>query len=145
MREATRYDVPHLWEMAQQYAKESGVKAIHEKLNANHVQELFLQMINGKGFVLIDENFRGFLAAYISGNFWNPQIKELHEIAWWVTPEYRNSTIGGRLWLRFNQLAQYMLDSKRVDIVCTSLMPSSPDIDYTRYKYKPLQATFFRE
>lgn len=145
MREATKYDIPHLLEMMRCYAQESGVKILQEKQNEEQVKMLFDQMIHGRGFVLVDDNLRGFLAAYVSGNFWNRDIRELHEVAWWVMPEYRNSSIGGRLWLRFNQLAQYMLDQKRVHIVCTSLMPASPEIDYTRYKFKPLQATFFRE
>jgi hypothetical protein len=145
MREATKYDVPHLIEMMKAYADEAGIEALKHNQNEPQVQNLFDQMIHGRGFVLVDDNLHGFLAAYITRNFWNRYVRELHEVAWWVMPEYRNTSLGGRLWLRFNKLAQYMLDSKRVDIVCTSLMPSSPDIDYTRYKYKPLQATFFRE
>jgi hypothetical protein len=93
----------------------------------------------------VDDQLRGFIAAYITTNFWNSSIRELHEVGWWVMPEFRNTSIGGKLWLRFNKLAQDLLDQKRVQIICTSLMPSSPEIDYTRYKFKPLQATFFRE
>jgi N-acetylglutamate synthase-like GNAT family acetyltransferase len=145
MRYATKYDLPHFIEMMKAYAKEANIKALQENQNIDQVKNLFDQMINGRGFVLVDDNLRGFLAAYVGRNFWNRHIRELHEVAWWVMPEYRNTSIGGRLWLRFNQLAQYMLDQKRVDIVCTSLMPSSPEIDYTKYKFKPLQATFFRE
>jgi N-acetylglutamate synthase-like GNAT family acetyltransferase len=145
MRYATKYDMPHLLEMMKEYAKEAGVKALQEKQNEDQVKNLFDQMMNGRGFVLVDDNLRGFLAAYISRNFWNRYIRELHEVAWWVMPEYRSTSVGGRLWLRFNQLAQNLLDQKKIDIVCTSLMPSSPEIDYTKYNYRPLQATFFRE
>ena len=145
MRYATKYDMPHLLEMMREYAKEAGVKALQEKQNEDQVKNLFDQMMNGRGFVLVDDNLRGFLAAYVSRNFWNRYIRELHEVAWWVMPVYRSTSVGGRLWLRFNQLAQNLLDQKKIDIVCTSLMPSSPEIDYTKYNYRPLQATFFRE
>lgn len=145
MRYATKYDMPHLLDMMRAYADEAGIETLKQNQNENHVKTLFYEMIKGRGFVLVDDQLRGFLAAYITSNFWNSKIRELHEVAWWVDPQHRDTSIGGRLWLRFNKLAQDLLDQKRVQIVCTSLMPASPDIDYTRYKFKPLQATFFRE
>lgn len=145
MRYATKYDMPHLIDMMKAYAEEAGIKALKHNQNESHVRSLFYQMLKGRGFILVDDQLRGFLAAYVTCNFWNSAVKELHEVAWWVMPEYRDTSIGGRLWLRFNKLAQDMLDQNRVQIVCTSLMPSSPEIDYTRYKFAPLQATFFRE
>lgn len=145
MRYATKYDMPHLIEMMKAYADEAGIETLKQNQNEGHVKALFFEMIKGRGFVLIDDQFRGFLAAYVTRNFWNNSVKELHEVAWWVVPEFRDTSVGGKLWLRFNKLAQDMLDQKRVQIVCTSLMPNSPNIDYTRYNFKPMQATFFRE
>jgi N-acetylglutamate synthase-like GNAT family acetyltransferase len=145
MRYATKYDMPHLIEMMKAYADEAGIETLKQNQNEEHVKELFYEMIKGRGFVLIDDQFRGFLAAYVTRNFWNSSVKELHEVAWWVEPEFRDTSVGGKLWLRFNKLAQDMLNQKRVQIVCTSLMPNSPNIDYTRYNFKPMQATFFRE
>ena len=145
MRYATKYDMPHLIEMMKAYADEAGIETLKQNQNEEHVKALFYEMIKGRGFVLIDDQFRGFLAAYVTSNFWNNEVKELHEVAWWVVPEFRDTSVGGKLWLRFNKLAQDMLEQKRVQIVCTSLMPNSPNIDYTRYNFKPMQATFFRE
>lgn len=145
MRYATKYDMPHLIEMMKAYADEAGIETLKQNQNEGHVKALFYEMIKGRGFVLIDDQFRGFLAAYVTRNFWNSSVKELHEVGWWVMPEYRNTSVGGRLWLRFNKLAQDMLDQNRVQVVLTSLMHNSPEIDYTRYKFKPMQATFFRE
>jgi hypothetical protein len=145
MRYATKYDMPHLIQMMKAYADEAGIETLKQNQNESHVKQLFYQMIAGRGFVLIDDQLRGFLAAYVTRNFWNSSVKELHEVAWWVEPEFRETSVGGKLWLRFNKLAQDMLNQKRVQIVCTSLMPNSPNIDYTRYNFKPMQATFFRE
>lgn len=145
MRYATKYDIPHLIDMMKAYADEAGIETLKQNQNEGHVKALFFEMIKGRGFVLIDNQFRGFLAAYVTRNFWNNAVKELHEVAWWVVPEFRDTSVGGKLWLRFNKLAQDMLEQKRVHIVCTSLMPNSPNIDYTRYNFKPMQATFFRE
>jgi N-acetylglutamate synthase-like GNAT family acetyltransferase len=145
MRYATKYDMPHLIEMMKAYADEAGIETLKQNQNEGHVKALFYEMIKGRGFVLIDDQFRGFLAAYVTRNLWNSAVKELHEVGWWVMPEYRNTSVGGRLWLRFNKLAQDMLDQNRVQVVLTSLMHNSPEIDYTRYKFKPMQATFFRE
>jgi hypothetical protein len=83
--------------------------------------------------------------AYKTSNIWSPKVKELNELLWWVEPEYRNGTVGGRLWKAFDERAQKMLEIGDIDLVCTSISANGPLIDYTRRGYKPLGATFVRE
>jgi len=147
IRKATRQDIPVLVWMMSQYAKEAPVPVLAnpDNHNAVHVGELIFQLLNGRGFVLIDDDYRGMIAAIITNNVWCPRVMELRELAWWVMPEHRNKSIGGRLWVKFDEIAQDMLNSKRVDFVCTTVMANSPLIDYTKRGYKPLEATFFRD
>ena len=147
IRHATKYDIPILIEMMRKYAEEAPVPVLQqqEQHDSHHVKMLLMQILAGKGFVLIDDQNRGFIAALVVQNVWCPRVYELRELAWWVDHKYRNSTIGGRLWHEFDKQSQSMLDNGRVSYVCTTIMANSPFIDYTKRGYKPLEATFFKD
>ena len=147
IRQATRHDLPALVWMMKEYAKEAPVPVLAHLDNhdADYVGQLIFQLLNGRGFILIDDDYRGMIAAIVVNNIWCPKILELKELAWWVMPEHRGKSLGGRLWVKFDELAQNMLKEKRVSFVCTTVMANSPLIDYTKRGYKPLEATFFRD
>jgi len=147
IRQATRYDIPRLLEIVESYAYENPIKILGEPCNhfPRHVEELLFSIIQGKGFIYIDNNMRGAIVAIKQNNIWSPKVRELHELLWWVEPEYRNGTIGGRLWKAFDAHAQEMLDLGNVDIVSTSISANGPFIDYTRRGYKAVGASFVKE
>ena len=147
IRKATRYDIPMLLDLVREYNKEIPIevyknKEFHDEI---HVTNLLFTLIKGRGFILIDNKFRGMLLAVVIANVWCPKVFELHELAWWVKPEYRNTSLGGRLWIEFNKKAQEMLDEKRVSSVYTSLMEKSPPIDYEKRGFNKLELKYFRE
>jgi N-acetylglutamate synthase-like GNAT family acetyltransferase len=147
IRQATRYDIPRLLEIVEAYAYENPIKKLGESHNhfPRYVEELLFSIIQGRGFIYIDSHLRGAIVAYKSSNIWSPKVKELNELLWWVEPEHRNGTIGGRLWKAFDERAKEMLKAGDVDFVCTSISANGPLIDYTRRGYKALGATFVRE
>jgi hypothetical protein len=146
VRLANRNDIPILVGMMRQYAEEVPIAALKgaNTHDANHVTKMLFEILVGKGFIYIDKEIRGFIAAIKTPNVWCPGIVELRELAWWVIPEYRKKTIGGKLWLAFDRKAQDMLDDGEIDFVCTTVMSTSM-IDYTKRGYKPLEATFYRD
>ena len=147
IRLATRYDIPRLLEIVEAYAYENPIKKLGEPNNhiPCYVEELLFGIIQGRGFIYIDKYLRGAIIAYKTSNIWSPKVNELNELLWWVEPEYRNGTVGGRLWKAFDKRANEMLEAGQVDFVCTSISANGPLIDYTRRGYKPLGATFVRE
>lgn len=149
IREATKQDIPVLIEMMIGYSKESPIDLLSLEKNQDslHVSKLLLSIISGRGFILIDEYGclpRGMIMGIVIPNVWCPKVLELRELAWWVKPEFRNGSIGGRLWTEFNKRGEKMLQEKRVQTVFTTIMATSPLIDYTKRGFKPLEATFFR-
>lgn len=147
IRLATRQDIPNLLMMVKDYCEETIIetyknKELHDK---QYVGNLLFSMIMGKGFVLIDDDYRGMLLALITPNIWCPKSLQLNELAWWVEPEFRNTSLGGKLWIEFNKMAQKMLDDKRIDVVYTSLMGTSPLIDYEKRGFKLIETKYFRE
>ena len=132
--------------MMRDYSTQTPVPALQSAAahDEAHVANLMTQMMAGRGFVLIDNESRGFIAALITTNVWCPEVYELHELAWWVKPEHRNGTVGGRLWKEFDRLATDLIDDGRIDVAVTAVMANNTWIDYTKRGYSPMQATFFR-
>ena len=99
IRKATRHDIPALVEMMRKYAQEAPIPALQrdEAHDPAHVSRLLFQIVSGRGFALIDDKMRGFIASIILRNVWCPSVLELRELAWWVDPAHRDKTIGGRL------------------------------------------------
>ena len=147
IRLATRYDIPRLLEIVEAYAYENPIKILGKEDNHDPacVEQLLFTIIMGKGFIYIDKGLRGAIIAVKQQNIWCPKVKELHELLWWVEPEHRNGTIGGRLWKEFDRLAEEMLKEGTIQMVVTSVSPMGPMIDYTKRGYAILGASFFRE
>ena len=146
IREANKHDMPQLLQMMRDYSTQTPVPVLQAAAahDEAHVANLMTQMMAGRGFVLIDNESRGFIAALITTNVWCPEVYELHELAWWVKPEHRNGTVGGRLWKEFDRLATDLIDDGRIDVAVTAVMANNTWIDYTKRGYSPMQATFFR-
>lgn len=147
IRLATRYDIPRLLEIVEAYAYENPIRVLGQPHNhfPRYVEELLFSIIAGRGFIYIDEHMRGAIIAIKQSNVWSPKVKELNELLWWVEPEHRNGTVGGRLWKAFDDRAKEMLKSGDIDFVVTSISAHGPLIDYTKRGYKPLGASFVRE
>ena len=147
IRLATRYDIPRLLEIVEAYAYENPIKVLGRTQNHDpvYVEQLLFSIILGKGFIYIDKGLRGAIIAVKQQNVWCPKVRELHELLWWVEPEYRNSTIGGRLWKAFDRTGTEMLNSGDVDLIMTSVSSHGPLIDYTKRGYEAVGASFVKE
>ena len=147
IRQATRYDMECLVEMTRQYATEFPSKLASNPSNfdADNIRALYFSIMSGRGFILLDTELKGFLVAIILNNTWFPKILEMHELAWWVKPEHRNTSIGGKLWLEFNRQANEYIESGRIQAVITSLAANSPAIDYKKRGYKMLETSYLKE
>lgn len=147
IRLATRYDIPRLLEIVEAYAYENPIKTLGKKDNHNpkHVEQLLFGIILGKGFIYIDKNMRGALIAVKQSNVWCPDVKELHELLWWVEPEHRDGTLGGRLWQAFDRTGTEMLKRGDIDLIVTSVSAQGPWIDYTKRDYEAVTASFVKE
>lgn len=147
IRLAKKYDIPRLLEIVEAYSYENPIKILGRQENhfPKHVADLLFSIIAGRGFILIDKHMRGALIAVKQNNIWSPNVKELHELLWWVEPEHRNGMVGGKLWLHFDKIATEMMKTGDVNFVVTSTSAHGPLIDYTKRGYLPFSANFVKE
>ena len=62
IRLATRYDIKEIVKLVKEYAKESPCKlaSIDENFNEQYISNLLFSLIVGRGFVVIDDEYKGF-------------------------------------------------------------------------------------
>jgi len=142
IRSATPYDMEVCKRMLRAYAQETQLRTLIEMQDAQHVTALLTRMMAGAGFVLMDDQARGMLCALIHSNIWNPAVRELSELAFYVAPQHRGRTVGGRLWLEFNRRAQALLQSGRVALVSCA---RQQNLHVERYGYRAMHETLMRE
>ena len=147
IRLATRYDIPRLLEIVEAYSFEYPIQTLglKEHHSPKHIEQLLFSIISGRGFVLIDKNMTGALIAIKQNNIWCPDVVELHELLWWVEPEHRNTTVGGKLWIEYDKIAQQMLNDGMIHCAYTSVSAKGPLINYIKRGYKAVGASFVKE
>lgn len=144
IRDATKQDIPALIEMMKLYANEAPVKILQNTQEPEHVANLLFSLIVGRGFVLIENDYKGFLAAIVVNNVWCQKVLELRELAWWVDSKHRNTSVGGKLWIKFDERANNWLKDNRVQLVTVTSMSSSPKLDYEKRGYNYLESTYYK-
>lgn len=147
IRKANKFDMDECVEMMRHYAAESPVRVLADPDNhdESHIRSIFTMLMAGRGFILIDDDYRGMLVAAIVQNLWCPKIKEVKELAWWVHPEHRDGMVGGKLLIAFEESAQELIADGRADSVAISLMETSPQIHLERRGFKKIEHTFVKE
>jgi hypothetical protein len=143
---ATRYHIPRIYEILETEAFDNIAPFINESKNhdPDFVYKFLFEIINGKGFILIDKECTGIFIALFTNNIWCPAVKELRQLAWVVEKKERNKLVSGRLWKEFNRIASEMLKSKKIDTVISSLSCDAEYINLQKRGFTPLNVSFFR-
>jgi N-acetylglutamate synthase-like GNAT family acetyltransferase len=87
----------------------------------------------------------GLLAAIREQNMWSPKSVQMREICWFVLPEYRSGTIGGRLFKTYCETADSLLESGKIDGYFTTKMSTTDNIDLSRRGFRLTEQTFIKE
>ena len=77
-------------------------------------------------------------------DLWLPHVKPvLREAAWWVEPEHRDGTIGGKLFMKYQQLAKEMKENNQITGFTMTLMEQSPEIKLEKHGYRPIETVYY--
>ena len=92
-----------------------------------------------------DEEPVGLLMAVCEPNMWLPSAKELRELVWYVVPEHRQSTVGGKLFLQYCRKGDELLSKGDIQGYFTTQMTTTKSIDLERRGFKQTETTFLKE
>jgi predicted GNAT family acetyltransferase len=87
----------------------------------------------------------GILMSVKESNMWLPSARELREVVWFVKPEHRRSTIGGKLFLTYCQKGEELLESGEIQGYFTTRMTTTDSIDYESRGFRQTEVTYIKE
>ena len=142
IRQATKYDKIDIIEMIQQFGRECPVEH-YKDLKANHIELLLNNIFAGMGVVFIEEK-KGLLIGLITPTVWNPEILMLHELAWYVKPEFRNTPTGYRLLKEFIKYGKQLKDENRIKMIVMGKFVASGNIKYEKFGFTRLEESWIQ-
>jgi hypothetical protein len=121
IRLAVEDDYPWLLEQSKLFTEFYGTS---KKLYSDHMPKVIQDLVE-KHITLVSQdgrNLTGLISGLYTTNFFNPDLKILAEVAWWVTPKYRNTRSGLMLLNEFVKMGKEL----EVDWITMSLEHHSP-------------------
>ena len=141
IRQANRYDKTWIIEMIQQFGRESEVEHL-SNLQADYLDALLNILFAGLGVVLVEEN-KGLIIGVINNSIWDKEYRMLHEIAWYVKPEFRNTTAGHRLLKSYIDYGKQLKESGRIAFFTLSKLPNT-QINYSRFGFSKMDENWIQ-
>lgn len=137
MRQATRYDKTAIIELMQEFRKEANIAEYANLDNEPYWHRLLDNILAGAGVVFLEEG-KGLLMALTTHTVWCDKTFYMQELAWYVKPEYRHTTVGYKLLKKYVDYGNELKQSGRIKFFCIAKLPSSPDIKYDRFGFRKL-------
>jgi GNAT superfamily N-acetyltransferase len=143
IRKATKYDKPQIIEMMKLFRAESNIKQFQEIDNEPYWNRLLDNILAGAGIVFIEEG-KGLIMALISHTAWCDKTYQMYELAWYVKPEFRNTTVGYRLLKTYVDYGKQLKAEGRIKLFSIAKMVTSPDIKYKKFGFNKLDENWIQ-
>ena len=135
IRQATKFDKTEIIEMMKQFRQEADLPEYMGEENEEYWNLLLDTILVGKGVVFLEEG-KGLLMALIHPTIWNNKIHTMQELAWYVKPEFRHTTVGYRLLKAYIEYGDELKEDGRIKFFSVSKMDTSPDIKYQKFGFR---------
>jgi N-acetylglutamate synthase-like GNAT family acetyltransferase len=143
IRQATKYDKTQIIEMIRLFRDESKIEQYKNFNNVDYINKLLDSILAGQGIIYIEDNV-GLIIGLIVPTIWCDKTLSLHELAWYVKPEFRNTTIGYRLLKAYVDYGKQLKESGRIKMFTITKMVTSPDIKYGRFGFSKLDENWIQ-
>ena len=143
---ATLQDINDIIRMLLSFGDASPISAFHNPVfNHRGVSHTITKFItDGVALVATDEDDRpvGMLLAMGVPDIWLPEIVTLREIAWWVDPEARSTSLGFRLFREYVKIGKQLVASGQVNNFVLTLLANSPAIDLEKRGFEAVETNY---
>lgn len=148
IRHADLKDFDRVMELMVNFANSAPVSAYHDpEYNYRGVQH-FLAGVKNAGCILVaehDDTIQGMLIAQVLCDPWLPHIKTMKEMAWWVEPEYRHTSMGYRLLMEYVKFGKELQSAGVIENFVLTNMTISPDFDLEKRGWRPIETNYVYE
>lgn len=143
IRIANKFDKPEIIEMLRMFRLESNIKQYQHLNNEEYINYLLDQILNGMGIIYIEEG-KGMIIGLIAPVIWCNKHYALHELAWYVKPQYRNTTIAYKLVKAYIEFGKQLKENKRVILFTLSKLPDTPSLNYEKLGFKKIDENWMQ-
>jgi GNAT superfamily N-acetyltransferase len=143
IRQATKYDKIDVIEMLKMFRDEAEVDYVKQLTDETYINKVLDNIIAGQGVIFLEQG-KGLIMAVITHTAWCDRTLQMYELAWYVKPEYRNTTIGYRLLKEYIDYGKQLKKQGRIKLFSIAKMVSSPNIKYDKFGFKKLDETWIQ-
>jgi N-acetylglutamate synthase-like GNAT family acetyltransferase len=138
IRLANKFDKDGIMDLMRMFRDESPIQQYKDLNNVEYISRLLDTLIAGQGVIYIEENV-GMIIGVIQPTIWCDKTFALYELAWYVKPENRNTSVGYRLLSAYVLHAKKLKDEGRIKLFTMNKMITSPDIKYEKFGFTKIE------
>lgn len=145
IRSATKFDLPRIIDLLRHYRSETPWARLKTCDNELYVRKLLTHILAGQGVIFVAEReleIQGMLIAVKNASIWDPDLYLMQELAYWVEPQYRGSSMAYRLLAEYRRHCLELKQQDKIDSYTISKMVNSPDLDYQRFGFEKLEESW---
>lgn len=143
IRQASKYDKTQIIDFMKCFRDESPLKEIFASNDETQISNLINNIFAGQGRIFIKDNV-GFFMCLIQPSIWNHETFVLHEIAWYVLPQYRNGTSGYKLLKAYLEYANELKQNGKIKYFTLSKLVISPNLKYEKLGFRKIDETWIQ-
>jgi hypothetical protein len=148
IRQATIQDYDSIMAMMINFANSSPYNALHNPVYNDMYIRRLLDSFGKEGCILLgikDNEVVSMLIAQIQTDAWLPEIKTMKEVAWWVEPKHRHSSLGYRLLKEYVKIGKALVEKEIIEGFTLTNMEISPDFDLEKRGWRPIETNYIYE
>lgn len=123
--------------MMQLFRAESHIEQYKDLDNVEYWNQLLDNIFAGQGIIYIEDGI-GLIMGVVMPTIWCDKTLVLNELAWYVKPEHRNTTVGYRLLKAYVDYGKQLKETGRIKMFTIAKMVTSPDLKYGRFGFSKL-------
>ena len=125
------------------FRAEADIEEYRHLDNVVYWNKLLDNILAGQGVIFIEDN-KGLMMALIAHTAWCDRTFQMYELAWYVKPEYRNTTLGYRLLKEYIDYGKQLKEQGRIKLFTIAKMVTSPNIKYEKFGFRKLDETWIQ-
>ena len=141
----TKFDYEDICDMMTEFARSCGVSDLNKDVYDRDYAKNVLLRCERAGISYIareDKQAVGMILSMAVQELWQPKIVRLRELAWYVRPEYRGTSVGAKLFVAYKQQAEQWLAKGKITGYTMSKLHNSDDFDYEKRGFKFIESTY---
>jgi len=147
IRLANRADLQVIADLLIEFLQETSYAEHTDSVNREHILRLAYAVLH-QGYIWMlwhDKVCVGLLVAVKEQNIWMPNKVSLRELVWYVKQEYRKTTGAGRLFIKFCEKGDELMEQGQIQGFFTTRMTSTTDYDLERRGFRLTEKLYLKD